>query len=62
MGAPFVGTARPTTAFNILNPDTFKPPLDPDSEFEGRSTLYRLSRDPWVAAETAFRACLADPR
>src|SRR3954468_5856298 len=25
---PFVGTARPTMAFNILNPDTFKPPLE----------------------------------
>jgi hypothetical protein len=36
-----------TIAFNILNPDTFKPPLDDsDPEFEGRSTLYRLSRDP----------------
>ena len=51
-----------TMAFNILHPDTFKPPLDPDPEFEGRSTLYRLSRGPYAAAETALLACLADPR
>ena len=66
-------------AFNILNPDTFKPPLDPDPEFEGRyrnraeclkgedgkgelSTIFRLSRGPYAAAETALLACLADPR
>ena len=26
------------------------------------STLYRLSRGPYAAAETALLACLADPR
>ena len=49
-------------AFKFLHPDTSKPPLDPDPEFECRSTLYRLSRGPYAAAETALLACLADPR
>ena len=40
-------------AFNILNPDTFKPPLNPDPEFEGR---YRNRTECLTAADGELRA------
>lgn len=37
VGVPSWERQDQTMAFNILNPDTFKPPLrSPDPEFEGR--------------------------